>query len=43
MFNKLRIWLWGLSAELEYKLYPWKKSTPPQWAKERYMIDSEEI
>lgn len=43
MFNELRIWLWGLSAELEYKLYPWKKSTPPQWAKERYMIDSEEI
>tara|TARA_R110002074_G_scaffold308951_1_gene479707 strand:+ start:521 stop:784 length:264 start_codon:yes stop_codon:yes gene_type:complete len=39
MFNGLRIWLWGLSAELEYKLYPWKTSTPPQWVKERYMID----
>lgn len=43
MFNELRIWLWGLSSELEYKLYPWKTSTPPQWAKERYMIDNGEI
>ena len=39
MIKKFQIWLWGLVAELEYILYPWKTSTPPQWAIDRYSLD----
>ena len=27
--------------ELEYKLYPWKDNTPPEWAISRYNLDHE--
>lgn len=29
--------------ELEYKLYPWKDKTPPEWAAKRYNLDHEII
>lgn len=35
-----RVFLWGVVAELEYHLYPWKTSDPPQWAVERHNLDS---
>jgi hypothetical protein len=28
MFNKIRIFLWHIAAELEYILYPWKEDNP---------------
>ena len=40
MLREIHIWLWGMVAELEYKLYPWQTSTPPPWAAERYGIDT---
>lgn len=40
MIRELQISLWSWVAELEYRLYPWKTSTPPAWAVERYNIDS---
>ena len=40
MFRKFQIWLWGIVMELEYELYPWKSKDPPQWAVERYNLDS---
>ena len=43
MLSQFRIWLWGMVAELEYKLYPWKTSTPPAWAAERYGADTNTI
>ena len=36
---KIRVLLWGIVAELEYILYPWKTSKPPQWAVDRYNVD----
>ena len=36
---ELQVFLWGIVAELEYNLYPWKTSTPPSWAVERYALD----
>lgn len=29
--------------ELEYKLYPWKTNSPPEWAINRYNLDHEII
>ena len=40
MIRTLRIWLWGIVAELEYQLYPWKSNDVPQWAVDRYNIDN---
>ena len=40
MRREIQIWLWGIVSELEYQLYPWKSSTPPDWAKERYGADT---
>lgn len=37
---ELQVVLWGIVADLEYKIYPWKTSTPPPWAAERYGLDS---
>ena len=38
MIRKFHIWLWGVVMELEDMLYPWKTSTPPSWAIERYNL-----
>ena len=38
MIHKFHIWLWGVVCELEDILYPWKTSTPPSWAIERYNL-----
>ena len=38
MIRKVHIWLWGMIAELEHILYPWKTSTPPPWAIDRYNL-----
>ena len=43
MFRSFHIWLWGLVMELEYKLYPWKTNSPPEWAINRYNLDHEII
>ena len=40
MIKKIRIFLWGIVAELEYHLYPWKLSKPPQWAIDRHNLDN---
>jgi len=40
MIRSIHIWLWGMIAELEHILYPWKSSTPPSWAAERYGVDA---
>lgn len=40
MLKELQITLWCWVAELEYRLYPWKTSTPPTWAAERYGADA---
>lgn len=37
---ELRVILWGIVADLEDFLYPWKTSTPPPWAVERYRLDN---
>jgi len=39
MIRSVRIWLWGLVAELEYQLYPWKTSTPPEWVKPEHRVE----
>ena len=43
MIKEIQIVLWGWISELEYRLYPWKTSTPPSWAGERYNIDADII
>lgn len=40
MIKKIRIFLWGIIAELEYHLYPWKTTKPPQWAIDRHNLDN---
>lgn len=39
MIHSLRVWLWGIVAELEYQLYPWKTSTPPEWVRPEHKIE----
>ena len=39
MIRDIHVWLWGVVAELEHVLYPWKTKTPPNWAVERYGLD----
>tara|TARA_A200000159_G_scaffold91486_1_gene85036 strand:- start:5280 stop:5549 length:270 start_codon:yes stop_codon:yes gene_type:complete len=41
--KQIRIWLWGIFAELEYQLYPWKGYDPPQWAIDRYNLHCGDI
>tara|TARA_A100001201_G_scaffold87445_1_gene76989 strand:+ start:4811 stop:5059 length:249 start_codon:yes stop_codon:yes gene_type:complete len=36
----IRIYIWSLVMDLEDWLYPWKTTNPPQWAVERYNLDS---
>jgi len=38
-FHEVRVFLWGIVAELEYHLYPWKTSNPPEWASKKYNLD----
>jgi len=40
MLRELHVTLWSWVAELEYRLYPWKSSTPPAWAEEQYGADT---
>ena len=40
MIRNIRIWLWGIVAELEYRLYPWSTRDVPQWAVERYNLNN---
>lgn len=39
MIRDIHVWIWGMVAELEHVLYPWKKEDPPSWAVERYGLD----
>ena len=41
MIRSLRIWLWGIVAELEYQLYPWKTSDPRSNVAQKYNLDSD--
>lgn len=41
MIRSLRIFLWGIVAELEYHLYPWKDDKPPQETVEKYNLPEE--
>lgn len=36
----IRVYIWSLVMDLEDWLYPWKTTNPPQWAVERYNLDS---
>lgn len=36
----IQVFIWGIVADLEYNLYPWKTSTPPSWAIDRYNLDN---
>ena len=36
----IQIYIWSLVMDLEDWLYPWKTKNPPQWAIERYNLDS---
>tara|TARA_B100000085_G_scaffold22489_1_gene18876 strand:- start:290 stop:535 length:246 start_codon:yes stop_codon:yes gene_type:complete len=36
----IQIYIWSLVMDLEDWLYPWKTKNPPQWAVERYNLDS---
>ena len=38
MIRTLHVWLRGVVMELEDMLYPWKTSTPPPWAIDRYNL-----
>ena len=40
MIRSIRVWLWGIVAEMEYRLYPWKTNDVPQWAVDRYNLDN---
>ena len=44
MIRSFRIWLWGIVAELEYQLYPWKGACedhdPEEYIPQRYDSDS---
>jgi stress response protein YsnF len=37
LFN-LRVFLWGIVAELEYALYPWKDENPPEELAKKYNL-----
>ena len=39
MLREIHIWIWGLVSDFEHFIYPWKVSTPPDWAIERYCLD----
>lgn len=39
MIYSIRVWLWGIVSELEYQLYPWKTSTPPEWIGHEHKIE----
>lgn len=39
MIRNFQVWLWGIVAELEYILYPWKTKSPPNWAVKKYKLD----
>ena len=41
MIHRFRVWLWGIVAELEYQLYPWKTTNPPQCIAQKYNLDSD--
>ena len=38
MLFHLRVFLWGIAAELEYRLYPWKEEKPPEDVAQRYNL-----
>jgi len=40
LLHKIRILIWGIVAELEYILYPWKNEQPPQDIAYKYNLDS---
>tara|TARA_Y100000004_G_scaffold30567_1_gene31846 strand:- start:1736 stop:1987 length:252 start_codon:yes stop_codon:yes gene_type:complete len=35
----IRVFLWGIVSELEYQLYPWKTTSPPEWVKSEQKIE----
>ncbi len=37
LFN-LRVILWSIIAELEYRLYPWKDESPPEEVSKKYNL-----
>ena len=39
MIHSIRVFLWGIVAELEYQLYPWKTSSPPDCVKSEHRIE----
>ena len=38
MFFNLRVFLWTIVAELEYRLYPWKDEQPPEELSQKYNL-----
>ena len=42
LFN-LRVFLWNIVAELEYRLYPWVEEKPPQDIAKKYSLPEEDF
>jgi len=41
VIRSLHVWLWGIVAELEYQLYPWKTSDPPSDVAQKYNLEKD--
>lgn len=39
LLHEIRVLIWGIVAELEYILYPWKNKNPPQDIVSRYNLN----
>ena len=38
MLFRIRVFLWTIAAELEYRLYPWVEEAPPQDVAQKYNL-----
>ena len=43
MLFYLRVFVWGIVAELEYILYPWKDLNPPEEISQKYNLPDTSI
>lgn len=43
MIHTIRVWLWSFVVELEYQLYPWKTTTPPEWVRTEHKVEQDYI
>ena len=43
MLFSIRVFLWTIAAELEYRLYPWIEEAPPQDVAKKYKLPEEDF